>query len=101
MFAIVTVEALVAGERRVGRALAPAAVLAAAVVLFRTSWPMALPLSQQCSFIGMAPGNAAASSPYFARMALDRNIHLILGDYWKVWPTVYEAIKQSGRDDIY
>ncbi len=101
MFAIVTVEALVAGERRVGRALAPAAVLAAAVVLFRTSWPMAFPLSQQCSFIGMAPGSAAVSSPDFARMALDKNIHLILGDYWKVWPTVYEAIKRSGRDDIY
>jgi hypothetical protein len=101
MFAIVTVDALVDGERQVGRALAPAAMLVAAAVLFRTSWPIAFPLSQQCSFIALAPGSAAKSSPDFARLALDRNIHLILGDYWKVWPAVYDAMKLSGRDDIY
>lgn len=101
LFAVVIVETLVDGERRIGMALAPPVLLMAALVLFRTSWPIAFPPSDQCSFIATEPGGAAQSSEYYARVALDRDIHLILGDYWKVWPAVFEAIRLSGREDIY
>jgi hypothetical protein len=32
---------------------------------------------------------------------VDRNIHLIVGDYWKVWPSVDEAMRLSGQKDFY
>jgi hypothetical protein len=101
MFAVVIVETLVDGERRISMALAPPALLMAVVVLFRTSWPIAFPPSEQCSFIAMEPGSDTQSSEYFARIALDRDIHLILGNYRMVWPAVFEAIRLSGRSDIY
>jgi hypothetical protein len=101
LFAVVIVETLVDGERRIGMALAPLALLMAVLVLFRTSWPIAFPPSEQCSFIAMEPGSDTQSSGSFAQIALDRDIHLILGSYRMVWPAIYEAIRLSGRDDIY
>jgi hypothetical protein len=41
------------------------------------------------------------STEALADVAIRSNIHLIVGDYWRVWPAVFEIISRRNSDDTY
>jgi len=98
----------------VGIAACIACVLVgAAEPLLRTRWRLGAFLASSLGvawFVGLQGASASpfelvgavwrASTQDWARVAVDRRVQVVAGDFWTAWPTVFEADRLRGIDAV-